>query len=365
MTPDSLGKAPVASDSRSYIEGALPFLENSQASLNKRLASVAGLDEERGPIDFKFLLNGDMQVDAVPRESPRLEKRHESEFLGEKSVDSQGIEELASFQAVVDTLAGTKEPPASFDEGGVHWVNSQIKKSSELIDGQAWIVEFQRRFEEARAKPQNASIRELPLRNHVLKDMRYVSPPGRKVLLPTGQEVIFWFNIGAPGPPRTRLYVTEAYCPHQRACLLGAELMEIEDLATGCRPVTRCPRHNKRFDLGTGESAGNSEKLRHFPSRFEHGCWYVGVGPAEIGAEVASTTATEGEATGVTQPADSKGGGCCPEVIAAAVRPLEKSSAQTVVAQVEALVTTPQEPKIGAKGAPRPVRKKARTIAIE
>lgn len=151
--------------------------------------------------------------------------------------------------------------------------------------------------------PRNGGFGEIALRNRVLKEMGNVSPPGRKVELSTGQDVIFWFNVGAPGPPRSRVYVTQARCPHQGVCLLGSELMEIEDLASGRRALTRCPRHNKRFDLSSGESAGNSEKLQRYSCRFEHGCWYVGIGPAQAAKEVGLPAHS---ATAASTPAGSE-----------------------------------------------------------
>lgn len=294
-TRGSLCKASLPCDSQSYREGCLQSLDNSQASLNKRLASVAGLDEQNPPADFRFLLEhgfgaddsrgeqGRQAAGVVTTEPGSEVDRARGSDLNEYSADLEEIEP-ASFQAVVDVLASV-EPPASFSDDGLYWVSSGIRKSSELVDGQAWIKEFQRRFEKARAERRNAAMRDQALRNRVLKDMSSVSPPGRKVSLPTGQEVIFWFNVGALGPPRSRVYVTEASCPHQGVCLLQGELMEIEDLSLGVRALTRCPRHNKRFDLCTGKSPGNVEQLRRFPCRFEHGCWYVGVGPAVDGAD--------------------------------------------------------------------------------
>lgn len=233
-----------------------------------------------------------------------------SDVSADASLTDVSADGPASFQAVVDALVG-KEPPATFDADGLHWVNSRITKSSELIDGQGWIAEFERRLVEARAHPRNATIREAVLRNRVLKDMGSISPPGRKVRLDTGQEVIFWFNVGALGPPRTRVHVTEARCPHQQVCLLGSELMEIEDLASGRRALTRCPRHNKRFDLSSGESPGNVEQLQCYPSRFEHGCWYVGVSPAQApSAPDAPSLCLERAGGGVPANAGSIAGAC-------------------------------------------------------
>jgi len=108
--------------------------------------------------------------------------------------------------------------------------------------------------------------------------------PGRRVLLPTGDEVIFWFNVGPMadvGSPADRVYVTEARCPHQGVCLAAGELREIEDIVGGRRPVIRCPRHNRLFDVSSGEGQGNDGTLRRYPARFfpEHRCFYVAVGP--------------------------------------------------------------------------------------
>jgi nitrite reductase/ring-hydroxylating ferredoxin subunit len=125
------------------------------------------------------------------------------------------------------------------------------------------------------------------LRNQILRDMARLSPPGKRVRLPSGQEVIFWFNVGKPGPPRARVLVTESKCPHQGVCLLKSELAEIEDSAGARHAMVRCPRHNKRFDLRTGLSPGNAEALKTFPCRFEHGHWYVGVKPVDSAKEAA------------------------------------------------------------------------------
>eukprot|EP00434_Breviolum_minutum_P011538 symbB.v1.2.010173.t1/scaffold651.1/size176249/3 len=105
------------------------------------------------------------------------------------------------------------------------------------------------------------------------------TPPARKVILPNKQEVLFWFNIGPARENRDRVYVTDAKCPHQGVCLLSGELNDIEDLPQGAekRGMVRCPRHNKTFDLATGESPGNCEILQTFPSRFHDGRFYVRV----------------------------------------------------------------------------------------
>mmetsp|Transcript_106068 Transcript_106068/g.306798 ORF Transcript_106068/g.306798 Transcript_106068/m.306798 type:complete len:232 (-) Transcript_106068:217-912(-) len=140
------------------------------------------------------------------------------------------------------------------------------------------------------------NLANLGLRNEALEEMRpekLFGPgadmsrgPGRRVRLPTGEEVIFWFNVGPPGMPRERVYVTSAHCPHQGVCLNTGELRDIEDMAGVKRAMVRCPRHHKTFDLKTGESPGNAERLQVFPCRFEHGYWYVAVGPANTEAIV-------------------------------------------------------------------------------
>jgi len=141
------------------------------------------------------------------------------------------------------------------------------------------------------------------VRNEVLKQMApepgpgvdTSRGPGRKVRLANGMEVIFWFNIGPPGASlRDSVYVTDAGCPHQGVCLNTGELKDIEDVAGRRRGMIRCSRHNKTFDLKTGESPGNAEVLRTYKCRFEHGHWYVAVG-------FSGTTPT---------PSDSAGGVC-------------------------------------------------------
>lgn len=199
---------------------------------------------------------------------------------------------------------GAGDPPLSFDSDGQTWVRTDIARGRDLIDGSAWIQEFKRRCSAA-PKPKAGGGRQLqrrtvtdgdqpqfwgkageaPLqtRNQVLKEMQAegIPDPGKQIRLPTGQEVIFWFNVGPPGLPKDRVYVTEAHCPHQGVCLAHGELRDIEDLAGANRALVRCPRHNKQFDLQTGESPGNPTlQLRRFPCRFEHGRWYVGVAPS-------------------------------------------------------------------------------------
>lgn len=253
----SLPRAPVlAAADASYSGGPAPGLEASQSSLNKRLASAVGLDDE-GPTDFKFFFSSARPV---------------------------GVDEHADLAASVGAAnagashksAGSKPPPKSFEEAGssVKWVRTDIRRSTDLIDGEAWIADFQRRLAATRASMGGS---DMALRNRVLREMATVSPPGKKVRLATGQEVIFWFNVGAPGPPRSRVLVTGARCPHQGVCLLGGELMEVEDAVGVQHALSRCPRHNKAFDLQTGASSGNTETLKVYPCRFEYGHWYVGV----------------------------------------------------------------------------------------
>eukprot|EP00913_Durusdinium_trenchii_P033544 g31402.t1 len=55
-----------------------------------------------------------------------------------------------------------------------------------------------------------------------------------------------------------------------------------KDLGSSLRGLVRCPRHNKTFDLQTGESPGNCEILQTFPCRFQDGCFYVRVPTAEL-----------------------------------------------------------------------------------
>jgi len=66
-----------------------------------------------------------------------------------------------------------------------------------------------------------------------------------------------------------------------QVCLNTGELKDIEDVAGTKHCVVRCTRHNKMFDLLTGESMGNAEVLQTYKCRFEHEHWYVGITPAE------------------------------------------------------------------------------------
>lgn len=129
-------------------------------------------------------------------------------------------------------------------------------------------------------------------RNRLLEEMRRDGQPspGRRSMLPTGDEVIFWFNAGPVAddgstvPMADRVFVTGARCPHQGVCLAEGELREIEDLAGVRRPVVRCPRHNRLFDICTGEGQGNYDTLRRYRARFiqEHQRFYVEVGPTPL-----------------------------------------------------------------------------------
>jgi len=209
------------------------------------------------------------------------------------------------------------EAPAVFDDGGLQWVRTEICKGGDLVDGTAWIGKFQERMTELQALSAGGSgpargsgarmLRQtlsdgddpqfysgakdppIALRNMVLKEMAdNMRQPGRdpsrgcgkKVKLINGKDVIFWFNVGPPGHPRDRVYVTDAYCPHQQVCLNEGELKDIEDISGQKKCMVRCHRHNKVFDLQTGLSPGNQERLQTYPRRFEHNHWYVAVGPS-------------------------------------------------------------------------------------
>jgi len=248
----------------SYTEGPAAALgsNGSRSSLGKRLASQAF--DVSGPKDFEFLFH---------------QKSHEA-----CDEPLQQLQQLPR-QTVNDDAPAA---PDKVDGEGVLWVRTPIRRASDLVDGQAWIQDFGRRLGELSqgsvGRSVGSSISNARgassmrcAEGRVLREMAKVCPPGRKLRLPTGEEVIFWFNIGAPGPLQRRVYVTEARCPHQGVCLLSGELAEIED-ATGLNHAfIRCPRHNKRFNLQSGLSPGNAEVLRTYPSRFMHGFWYVGL----------------------------------------------------------------------------------------
>lgn len=287
--------APRAIDD-SYIDGPVPGLEGSQSSLNKRLASVAGLDDA-DPTDFKFLFEARGPSSNVRSGAAGVESAEPTDFkflFEARGPSSKILSGVAGVEAVESPADGAEKTvadsaPSIIEDGEYRWIRTNIRRGSDLVDGQAWISEFTKRLtEEAEAgdvadsrpgqRPSRraASSGDMLLRNRVLKDMAKASPPGRKVRLSTGEDVIFWFNVGAPGAPRSRVHVTEARCPHQGVCLLGGELREIEDAMGISSASVRCPRHNKVFDLRSGASQGNAEILRTFPCRFTHGHWYVG-----------------------------------------------------------------------------------------
>jgi len=199
------------------------------------------------------------------------------------------------------------EPPLLVPDGAHCWVRTDVKKGADLIDGSAWIDSFEKKLKNVGTAPpqgrrllrQTVSDGDNPMfwgqgsssnsvRNQVLQAMRAEcgSGPAKEVELATGHRVLFWFNVGPPGPMRDRVFVTDATCPHQGVCLAEGELKDVEDLAQpgSKKGMIRCPRHNKTFDLKTGESPGNLEVLRVYPIRYEHGCWYVQVPADQVGA---------------------------------------------------------------------------------
>lgn len=214
------------------------------------------------------------------------------------------------------------EPPCLVPDGDCCWVRTSVKKGADLVDGSAWIGAFEQRLKHAHqavtAAPGRRLLRQTlsdgdsphfwggaadstpnHVRNHILKAMfdECGTGPARREKLLTGHDVLFWFNVGPPGPPRERVYVTDAFCPHQGVCLISGELKDVEDLASNSkRGMIRCPRHNKTFDLRSGESPGNSELLRVYPCRFENGHWYVGVAASEAMPTLEMLARTEGTA---------------------------------------------------------------------
>ena len=180
------------------------------------------------------------------------------------------------------------------------WVPTDIQRCSDLVDGSQWIsaLEQQLKAEPKPTRQLRMTVSEgdnpqfwastactLRARNEALRKMQ---PPAKKVTLLTQHEVLFWFNVGSGVQKRDRVFVTDSKCPHQGLCLLAGELKDVEDLAQlgshGCSaqmvptvPMVRCPRHNKTFDLRTGESLGNGERLRVYPCKFDQGRYYVKV----------------------------------------------------------------------------------------
>ncbi|CAE7600462.1 unnamed protein product, partial [Symbiodinium necroappetens] len=174
------------------------------------------------------------------------------------------------------------------------WVPTDIQRCSDLVDGSQWISALEQHLK-AEPKPSRqlrmtvsegdapqfwaSAAHTLRARNDALRKMQ---PPARKVRLLTQHEVLFWFNVGPGVQKRDRVYVTESKCPHQGVCLMGGELKDVEDIVNEEKvPMVRCPRHNKTFDLRTGESLGNCERLRVFPCKFHQGRYYVQVPVAE------------------------------------------------------------------------------------
>mmetsp|Transcript_70523 Transcript_70523/g.131914 ORF Transcript_70523/g.131914 Transcript_70523/m.131914 type:complete len:267 (-) Transcript_70523:22-822(-) len=201
------------------------------------------------------------------------------------------------------------DAPEAIEYNGRKWVRSEISKGRDLINGEDWLREFQKRCSDEEtilstgtARPRRmlrptASAGDEPQfwhrgdakltladRNRLLQTMERRC--GRLSKLPTGEEVIFWFNIG-PFPddsqPRDKVFVTGATCPHQGVPLDSGELREIEDLHQNRKACVRCPRHNKSFDIRTGQGQGCEEVLQTYPVRFidEFQRFYVDVGEAD------------------------------------------------------------------------------------
>jgi len=239
--------------------------------------------------------------------------------------------------------AAAAEPGAPADEAplfvcydGLQWVRTEVQRGTDLVNGEAWIHEFNKRLAEHQQQQQvqqqarpaaprrmlratatdgdapnfwaargnlDGDLAPVQAKNEVLKSMHpgTLFPDasrgcGKKVRLATGQDVIFWFNVGPDGPPRSRVHVTAAYCPHQGVCLNTGELKDIEDMCGVKRAMIRCPRHNKTFDILSGESLGNAEKLQTYPCRYERDHWYVAVGEAPMAQAAASAAPAGAEA---------------------------------------------------------------------
>jgi len=203
-------------------------------------------------------------------------------------------------------------PPDILELDGQRWARTDVCKGSDLVNGRAWIGAFKQHCQKAaqsasgdraggrRLLRQVASCGDEPqywgqgadlpneTKNRILETLAVDGQPspGKRVKLPTGDEVIFWFNVGPKadtGPPAERVFVTSARCPHQGVCLLSGELREIEDLAGKTKAVIRCPRHNRLFDIATGEGQGNYDTLQCYQARFvaQYRCFYVAVGPVQ------------------------------------------------------------------------------------
>eukprot|EP00404_Azadinium_spinosum_P062776 CAMPEP_0180702640 /NCGR_PEP_ID=MMETSP1038_2-20121128/6223_1 /TAXON_ID=632150 /ORGANISM="Azadinium spinosum, Strain 3D9" /LENGTH=288 /DNA_ID=CAMNT_0022734405 /DNA_START=104 /DNA_END=969 /DNA_ORIENTATION=+ len=203
-----------------------------------------------------------------------------------------------------------QEAPEQFCFEGKLWARTDICKGPDLVNGTYWMADFQRRCREAtEARPSGApgERRSRLLRQaasagdepQYWKHAGGALKPGAEQAaqgdggqrpsgtgeacrsFSTGDEVMFWFNVGPMAdkvsPPP--VFVTSARCPHQGLCLSGGELKEIEDLAGHRKPVVRCPRHNRLWDVISGEGQGNSDTLRVYDARYfrEHGRFYVAV----------------------------------------------------------------------------------------
>jgi len=264
----------------------LPPMSLEASSVGSPCRSIMdSIEREASPKDFKFLFQSSQdlsQCNGIASVPPLPHAAISAESPVGRSIVASLTASTSAFTNQKLGLVKEDQAPLFFVDGGVQWARTDIKKGADLVDGEGWITDFQQRLvaAELEAAPcpsgGNRSGSSFAARNKILREM--ASAPGKKVKLPNGEEVIFWFNIGPRGPPRSRVYVTGARCPHQGVCLLESELIDIEDSA-GCSVAsTRCPRHNKTFDTKTGGRAGNSETLRTYPCRFEYGYWYVGVG---------------------------------------------------------------------------------------
>mmetsp|Transcript_63259 Transcript_63259/g.150885 ORF Transcript_63259/g.150885 Transcript_63259/m.150885 type:complete len:265 (-) Transcript_63259:193-987(-) len=234
------------------------------------------------------------------------------------------------------SASGAEIPPPQFlDLDGQKWARTNIQRGIDLVNGEDWMKEFQRRCAQAKPRrmlrqvvstgddPQfwrsgSQSDQQLPVseRNRILSQMASETAKkcGQQVTLPTGEDVIFWFNVG-PFPDsralREKVLVTAAACPHQGVPLVDGELREIEELGVK-KSCVRCPRHNKNFDLQTGAGLGCSEDLKTYPVRFidEYKRFYVAVGESEASPSV------DMDVDEVSEPAAKKQ--CLEEMMSAA-----------------------------------------------